>query len=140
MYRTYATPLQLDIQSSRQLIIGLATIFFLVVISVLFASLAFYFKFLFLLVFLFLFLAFPGCKNINHKKIIIWKEDSEWKIVEEGMSQNARLLASSFISQWLSILNFELDNKKKKTVLVFADAINKEQFRKLRVRLKVDGL
>ena len=138
MYRTYATPLQLDIHSSRQLIIGLVIISFLVIVSVLFISFAYYFKFLFLL--FFIFFAFLSCKDLNNKKRIIWKENNEWKLIEAGESQDASLLASSFVSQWLTVLNFKLENTKKKTVIVFSDSINKEQFRKLRVRLKVDGL
>ncbi len=138
MSRTYATPLQLDIYSSRQLIIWLTIISSLVLVSLLLVSLNFYLKFLFLLVFLIF--VYQSYKNINNKKTVIWKEDNEWEIIEAGGSKNASLLASSFVSRWLTILNFKLEDRKKKTVIVFSDAINKEQFRKLRVRLKVDGL
>ncbi len=88
----------------------------------------------------FLIFVYQSYKNINNKKTVIWKEDNEWEIIEAGGSKNASLLASSFVSRWLTILNFKLEDRKKKTVIVFSDAINKEQFRKLRVRLKVDGL
>jgi hypothetical protein len=138
LYRTYATPLQLDIQSSRQLALLLAVIGALVVISLLIVSFIFYLNILFL--FLFLSLVFINYKNINIEKIIVWKEGNKWEITEEGVSINASLLASSFVSQWLTVLNFKLDNKQSKTVLVFTDAIHQDQFRRLRVRLKVDGI
>jgi len=138
LYRTYATPLLLDIQSSRQLFLLLIIISSLVIVSLLLASFAFYFKVLFLL--LFSFFSFLSCRNINNERRIIWNENNEWEIIEAGVSQNANLLPTSFISQWLSIFNFKLHDNKKKTVLVFADAVHEESFRKLRVRLKVDGI
>ena len=138
MYRTYATPLQLDIRSSRQSIVLLTIIVLFVVISLLLVSLAMYFKFLFLM--FFLFFTFLSYKNINNEKTVVWKEGNEWELVEAGVSQSASLLADSFISQWVSILNFKLQNNKIKTVLVFSDAIQSQQYRMLRVRLKVEGV
>ncbi len=50
------------------------------------------------------------------------------------------LLPSTVISSYLLVLHFKTDKSKKKTIFIVSDSMNKTDFRKLLVTLKITGL
>jgi toxin CptA len=70
--------------------------------------------------------------------MIIWQQDNRWKIMP---TENipAVLLPHSLVFPWLTILNFRLASGRRRSVMIFADAMDAETFRRLRVRLKVSA-
>lgn len=56
---------------------------------------------------------------------------------QQGEWEDAELLGTSFVAPYLTVLNFKIAGKHNaKHVVIFPDAIDSEQFRKLRVLLK----
>lgn len=56
---------------------------------------------------------------------------------QDGTWQKATLQPSSFVSPYLSVLNFQLEGEKRvRHVVVLPDAVDAEQFRQLRVWLR----
>lgn len=70
-------------------------------------------------------------KNISH----------DWKIDLNDKQIRARLLNSSFVSNWLIILNFKNDETKQYySCLILSDSIETDTFRRLKIYLKTSGL
>lgn len=63
------------------------------------------------------------CPNLQRQK-----SQSDWVLVE--------LLGNSFVSTWLVVLNFKGEGKRF-TVILPADYLDNDTFRRLRVRLRV---
>jgi len=63
------------------------------------------------------------CPNLPRQK-----SQSDWVLV--------KLLGNSFLSTWLLVLNFKGEGKRF-SVLLPADSLDKDTFRRLRVRLRV---
>lgn len=62
----------------------------------------------------------------------------EWSVLAStGRYENVELLSSSFSSQYLIILNFCTATTKTYTLLIVKDMMGKDEFRHLRVCLKV---
>jgi hypothetical protein len=59
----------------------------------------------------------------------------EWLLHEMHSHQKAQLLADSFITQYLIILNFKTQKFLKSHVLLMRDSVSAEEWRKLRVYL-----
>lgn len=70
----------------------------------------------------------------------VWyRGKSQWLIlVKSGHLYSAELLGDSFVSAWLIILNFKTE-KKRISVILTRDILNKEQYRKLRMSLSSAG-
>lgn len=70
-----------------------------------------------------------------------WKEGTDWVIeFKNGYRYETQLLPSSFVSPWLVVLNFECtDEQPRRSVTLFRDALDDESFRRLRVRLGMEG-
>lgn len=63
----------------------------------------------------------------------------DWSVFScRGKQIKVDLLASSFVSQPLIILNFCSLNSRKYTVLITKNMLNENEFRHLKVRLKTD--
>ncbi len=79
-----------------------------------------------------------GFANVN---ILTWKEGSEWVLeLNDGTQYETYLLPSSYVSPWLVVLNFsKAENQRGRSVTLFRDALDEESFRRLRVRLRMDG-
>ena len=79
-----------------------------------------------------------GFANVN---ILTWKEGSEWVLeLNDGTQVETYLLPSSYVSPWLVVLNFsKAENQRGRSVTLFRDALDQDTFRKLRVRLGLDG-
>lgn len=64
--------------------------------------------------------------------------ENKWEIMLADHSvHKAQLHPSSFISTFLKVLNFKVDDQRLYTLLVFPDAIPTETARRLRVKLKL---
>lgn len=79
-----------------------------------------------------------GFSNVN---ILTWKEGGEWVLeLSDGTQYETYLLPSSYVSPWLVVLNFsKAENQRGRSVTLFRDALDEESFRRLRVRLRIDG-
>jgi len=136
LLRTYATPLRLDIKSSRIYLTCIVIVVSVAILSLYLIEVDFWLKFL--LVLIVSWFSVHTCLINNKSKTIIWKLDNQWKVFDKEVYQ-ASLLPGSIVFPWLTILNFKLDSGRSKSVMIFTDAISSEQFRQLRVRLKVSS-
>ncbi len=88
----------------------------------------------------------------NCRRQLQWQADGQWLIFqaqwparwpvpgyEVGQSA-AEMQPGSVVTPYFAILNFKLENRRILSVLLFKDNIDKEKFRQLRVRLKVEGI
>ncbi|CAB1276605.1 protein YgfX [Candidatus Nitrosacidococcus tergens] len=68
---------------------------------------------------------------------LIWEQKDTWCLVQKnGISYTGELLANSFISTYLVILNFKTASSWQPIyVILLKDNVNQTSFRKLRVRL-----
>ena len=137
MSHTYATPVKLEIKPSLFFLQIHALIYLLAAISILMLPWLFMVQCGCLVV-----LIYVGQKSYrkhNQSRLLIWKQANDWLISASGIMQPMQLQASSFISPWLAILNFKSENRTGVSLILFSDAVDKQQFRQLRVRLKVEG-
>ena len=91
-----------------------------------------------------------------HKSAItslVWKNDNDWLVnLRSGELVYANLLSSSYVHPDMTVLNFRLQRQNKmvsgflseivsryqsKSVVLLTDNIDKDSFRRLRVRLKI---
>lgn len=71
---------------------------------------------------------------------VLWESDGTWRIgFVSGAEREARLSPATFITLPLVVLNFRLGLLHRRTLPVFADAIDPEQLRRLRQRLRTEG-
>jgi len=84
-------------------------------------------------------LVLQSLKN-NKQRHLQWQPDGGWLITDNKQQQSASLQQGSVVTNFFASLNFNLQNKKAITVVIFKDNINAEKFRQLRVRLKVEGI
>ena len=136
MLRTYATPLRLDIKSSRIYLIYIATVVSMALLALFFLPINI--GLIFLLFICAVFFSVREFLNYNSVKLIIWKHDNQWEIIGNKKCL-AELLPGSRVFPWLTVLNFKLENGCLRSVVIFPDSIATEQFRQLRVRLKVSS-
>ncbi len=68
---------------------------------------------------------------------LTWQADGDWLLqTREGDDIEATLLPGSYRHPWLVVLNFRLEgSRRRRSVVLFADALDPEMHRKLRVRL-----
>lgn len=70
----------------------------------------------------------------QHK--LIWLQENNWQIYDEhGDYVEACLTPWSFLSSWLVMLVLKTDQGRRVSVLVSYDALDKESFRCLKLRL-----
>jgi len=67
--------------------------------------------------------------------------DTQWVLQDiRGVEQNARLLPSSFVHRWLTVVNLQVAElpwyRRHVSLLILPDNIDQETFRRLRVRLR----
>ena len=68
-----------------------------------------------------------------------WNGYGDWSLMtNNGLEYNASLQNDTFVHPNLTVLNFKREDNKKCSVVIFPDMIDKEIFRQLRVRLKLD--
>lgn len=69
-------------------------------------------------------------------------ENSDWSIAmtKNGDFQDLEILPSSVVTSWLIVLHFRLENCKQHSLVIFNDALNNQDYRRLMVALKIAGL
>ncbi len=133
---TYATPLTLEVRPSRRLQRFLFLSHGLALLSLLLLDVPLWLR----LVLCGLLVAFYwriGGRQAPFRRIT-WYEQG-WSIETADRAVPAELLDSSFVTHWLTILNFRCRDGSRVSSLLLADSVDAEVFRRLRVRLKVDG-
>lgn len=80
-------------------------------------------------------------KGFGNISILTWKEGGEWVLeLNNGEQYETYLLPSSYVSRWLVVLNFrKSEDQRSRSVTLFRDALGEKVFRRLRVRLRMDG-
>ncbi len=137
----YASPLVLKPETSR-IFIGLFSIAHLgamaAVLPLAFSWIIKIGLLILLAVSLFIVLRGKGLANVN---TLTWKEGGEWALeLNDGTQYETYLLPSSYVSAWLVVLNYnKAENQRSRSVALFRDALDEESFRRLRVRLGVEG-
>ena len=75
----------------------------------------------------------------NQQRELFWKPDGSWLITHNNNQLEVELLSGSVVTSFFAILNFKHKKTKCIHVLLFKDNIDKQMFRKLRVKVKVEG-
>jgi len=132
---TYATPLILDVTPSRRVKYFILLINLLALIALLLLPLPGSVRLGLCL--LLVLLCLHALRRQHQYYRLVWHEE-HWFIQHRDREQEATLLPSSFVTPWLTILNFVTQGKTL-SVLLLADSVNGDSFRRLRVRLKVSG-
>ncbi len=81
---------------------------------------------------------------IRHNKAVtalLWDDLGEWTLFSKNGKQMAvRLEPGSFVSPWWVVLDFSaIDAPGRYSAVLFPDSLDRESFRRLRVRLRLDG-
>lgn len=64
----------------------------------------------------------------------------EWQLHSKQQKLKAWLLADSVVTPMFAVLQFRLEGAGHKSVVIFRDSLGSDDFRRLRVRLKVEGI
>ena len=144
--RKYAAPLRLEITTSKKIIAlliflhgaSLGILFLLplnswliAVVSVLIVVSGIYT------------IADHGLKILSSSFVeLLWDNNDEWFITLKDETKIAvTFLPNSFIHPWITILNFKQSGKLfSRSIILVSDNVSREDFRRLRVRLKVTSL
>ena len=78
--------------------------------------------------------------NNNQQYELHWQENGQWIIAQNNHRATADLCDSSVVTSICSVLNFKREDGRLQSILLFKDNIDSESFRRLRVRVKVQGL
>jgi toxin CptA len=71
---------------------------------------------------------------------VLWQSDGTWRILlVSGQELEATLSPSTFVSIPLVVLNLRLGRLRHRSLPLFSDALDCEQLRRLRRRLRIDG-
>ncbi len=67
----------------------------------------------------------------------VWGVDGDWTLIaSDGQAKKAKLLPSSYVQSWMTVLNFDVGQRfRPYSVVLLPDVIDPEIFRRLRVRL-----
>jgi toxin CptA len=70
----------------------------------------------------------------------LWEPDGTWRIqLVSGAEREVRLSPATFVTLPLVVLNFRCGLLRRRALPVFADALDREQLRRLRQRLRIEG-
>ena len=91
------------------------------------------------IVIIFVVVSFLYQKNKLYRyKKLLWLKENDWVIFDALENEiNVRLSSLSFSSSWLVILALRTEDNKAINLLVPFDALNKESFRLLKVKLTI---
>lgn len=83
----------------------------------------------------------PGVSRAGNIATLVWKADGDWVIeTVDGKTCEAQLQPSSYLHLWLVVLNFRSEESRRlRSIIIFPDTLDVEIFRKLRVRLGIEG-
>lgn len=72
---------------------------------------------------------------------VLWQSDGTWRIrLVSDQELEATLSPSTFVSVPLIVLNLRLGRLRRRALPLFSDALDTEQLRRLRQRLRIDGV
>ena len=136
MSKEFASPLILEFNNSRIIQLYLISIHLLATLSLLLSALMPYQK---VIVIIFVVVSFLYQKNKLYRyKKLLWLKENDWVIFDALENEiNVRLSSLSFSSSWLVILALRTEDNKAINLLVPFDALNKESFRLLKVKLTI---
>jgi hypothetical protein len=89
---------------------------------------------------LFLALLLKHAWSSNQSLELRGNAQGEWQLHSKQQEQKARLLADSVVTPLFAVLQFRLERAGRKSVVIFRDSLGSDDFRRLRVRLKVEGI
>ena len=86
----------------------------------------------------------------NRQRILHWQADSYWLIEQQKQvldhifrispQVKAKLLSGSVVTTFLSVLNFRSVEGKRFSVVFFKDSLSELEYRRLRLKLKLEGV
>ena len=136
MSKEYEKPLTLNLQSSAVLYYYLVSVHVLASFAVFYASIPILIQLLCVgsIVVYFFYLK---CKLKPSSKIV-WLQENNWQLYDsETTYVEACLTPWSFLASWLVVLVFKTEAGKKVSILVPYDALDKEIFRQLKLKLTI---
>ncbi|NKN33713.1 protein YgfX [Marichromatium bheemlicum] len=69
-----------------------------------------------------------------------WDADGGWRLwLRDGRELHARLSAASFVAPGLVVLHWRIGWLRRRALVLFADALDADTLRRLRVRLRQQG-
>ncbi|MBO8085729.1 MAG: hypothetical protein J7D61_06800 [Marichromatium sp.] len=70
-----------------------------------------------------------------------WEADGGWRLwLRDGRELNARLSAASFVAPRLVVLHWRVGRLRRRSLVLFVDALDADTLRRLRVRLRHRGV
>ena len=138
----FAAPLSLELSSSRRLLLFLVIAHFLALLFTAWLSVLWWLRLLLsCLVFAsFLFYFFRDVRRQLNFSIVsaTWQCDGSWLLdLRDGRVLAAELVADTFFTRSIIILNFKLTNMRGvRSIFLFSDSLSAEIWRRLCVRLK----
>ena len=136
MSATYATPLLLDLKPSGYVRIYLLCVHLLALVAVWLLPLDWYLQLLILVLLGFSYRYSRRQQAMRYQ--LLWREYG-WLVRSDDTEYGAQLLASSMVTAWLTVLSFRLETGQSLSLLILPDSLSPDQYRRLRVRLKVSG-
>ena len=82
---------------------------------------------------------FYGHKSQHHATRIVWQSENYWLVTINAKTIEAALLAGSLHTRGLLILRFRAASGQRYAILIWSDSAQPEDFRRLRVRLKLEA-
>lgn len=74
-------------------------------------------------------------------KTLVWRTDNRWELFSpDGIGREARLLPGAYVHPWLVVLRFRDEDDCRCAVVLPPDGLDPDQHRRLRVRLRLNGL
>ena len=71
---------------------------------------------------------------------LLWDDLGEWKLFFRSGEEVVRLEPDTLVSSWLVVLNFSATAAAGHySAVILPDSLDRESFRRLRVRLRLDG-
>lgn len=141
MSRAYATPLELQLMPSRFQRRYFVFIYLLVACSILLLPVQIIIKLT--AIFLLLLFAVYYFRYLQRFDRLVWMQGNHWLLLRGGTQLEARLLDDSIRTSWLVILNFRIVSALRPSlvsVVIWPDSLPAEMFRRLKVRLRVEGV
>ncbi len=93
-----------------------------------------------LISFLFLFIYLTAVWAQNRAMLLQCMQDGSWQLQCAGVTSILELSSKSVITPVLSILKFKTRSGKAFHVPLFMDSVDNESYRRLRVKIKVEGI
>lgn len=135
--RQYASQLLFEVSRSKvyqRIVITCALLAMLAIFSL---DVSFFvYLILFIALSLFVFFAIRN----NCQRTLQWQPDGQWLIEWDENKCAATLQSGSVVTPFFAALNFKLENKSSLNIILFKDNMDKDKFRQLRVRMKVEGI